>query len=64
MSAKDFYKKVDKDKLVEALASDDPNELRAVAKEAGYELSDEQLDYIAGGVYVNEYGSVDDSADE
>lgn len=57
MSAKDFYKKVDKDKLVEALASDDPNELRAVAQEAGYELTDEQLDYIAGGVYTNEYGS-------
>ena len=65
MSVKDFLKKVDKDKLEQALSSDDLNELRAVGQEAGYELSDEQLDYIAGGIIVNEWGSIIDySADE
>ena len=65
MSVKDFFKKVDKDKLEQALSSDDLNELRAVGQEAGYELSDEQLDYIAGGIIVNEWGSIIDySADE
>lgn len=58
MSVKDFFRKVDKDKLEQALSSDDPNELRTVGQEAGYELSDEQLDYIAGGVYINEDGSI------
>lgn len=50
MSVKDFYQKVDQDKLREALSSDDPNELVGVAKDAGFELSLEQLDYVAGGV--------------
>ena len=65
MSVKDFFRKVDNDKLEQALSSDDLNELRAVGQEAGYELSDEQLDYIAGGIIVNEWGSIIDwSADE
>ena len=50
MSVKDFYQKVDQAKLKEVLSSDDPNELKRVAKDAGFELSDEQLDYVAGGV--------------
>jgi len=65
MSVNDFFRKVDNDKLEQALSSDDLNELRAVGQEAGYELSDEQLDYIAGGIIVNEWGSIIDwSADE
>lgn len=59
MDMKELFQKVDKDKLDEALSSEDPNLLRAVAKEAGFELSDEQLDYIAGGfVPMDEDGSV------
>ena len=49
MGIKDFFDKVDNDKLDEALASDNPDELRKVGEEAGMDLSDEQLDYIAGG---------------
>ena len=46
MSVKDFYQTVDQTRLKEALSSDDPNELRDVVEDAGFELSDEQLDYI------------------
>jgi hypothetical protein len=35
MSVKDFYQKVDQAKLKEVLSSDDPNELRDVAKTPG-----------------------------
>jgi hypothetical protein len=49
MSVKDFLQKVDSDKLDKALASDNPENLARVAEEVGMELSDEQLDYIAGG---------------
>jgi len=57
---KELFQKVDKAKLTEALSSGNPNQLRDVAKEAGFELSDEQLDYIAGGFFVpmDEDGSV------
>ena len=56
---KELFQKVDKAKLTEALSSGDPNQLRAAAKEAGFDLSDEQLDYIAGGfVPMDEDGSV------
>lgn len=54
MSVQDFFQEVDKAKLREALSSDDPNELRAVAEDAGFELTDEQLDFIAGGVGLDE----------
>ena len=50
MSVKDFFQKVDQAKLKEALSSDDPNDLRGVAEDAGFELTLEQLDYVAGGV--------------
>ena len=50
MSIKDFFQKVNEAKLKDALSSDDPNELRVVAKDASFNLSDEQLDYIAGGI--------------
>lgn len=50
MSIKDFFQKVNEAKLKDALSSDDPNELRVVSKDASFNLSDEQLDYIAGGI--------------
>ncbi len=56
---KELFQKVDKAKLNEALSSGDTNLLRDVAKDASFELSDEQLDYIAGGfVPMDEDGSV------
>ena len=59
MDMKELFQNVDKDKLNEALSSGDANLLRDAAKEAGFELSDEQLDYIAGGfVPMDEDGSV------
>ena len=59
MDMKELFQKADKAKLNEALSSEDPNLLRAVAKDAGFDLSDEQLDYIAGGfATMDEDGSV------
>lgn len=49
MSVKDFFRKVDSDKLEKAMASDNPEDMARVAEEAGMELSDEQLVYVAGG---------------
>ena len=57
MGIKDFFQKVDDDKLGEALASDSPQGMREVAEEAGMELSDEQLDFIAGGFNMAEFDS-------
>ncbi len=57
MSIKDFFQKVDRDKLDEAIASDNPQEMRSLGKESGMTLSDEQLDYVAGGVGAVAYGS-------
>jgi len=59
MDMKELFQKADKAKFSEALSSGDPNLLRDVAKDAGFDLSDEQLDYIAGGfVPMDEDGSV------
>ena len=59
MEMKELFQKVDKAKLTEALSSGDPDQLRDVAKDAGFELSDEQLDYMAGGFGpMDEDGSV------
>ena len=57
MGVKDFFKKVDNDKLSEAVASDNPEDMRDVAEEAGMELNDEQLDFIAGGYNANDFDS-------
>lgn len=62
MSIKDFYKKVDKTRLNEALSSDDPKAMKKVANDAGFEISDEQLDYVAGG--VNWWDNYDSDASE
>ena len=53
MGIKDFFQKVDNDKLDEALASDNPEDMKRVAEEANMELSFEQLDYVAGGYRVD-----------
>ena len=57
MDVKDFFQKVDNDKLDKALASDNPEDMRDVAEEAGMELSFEQLDYVAGGCKADKYDS-------
>ena len=57
MGIKDFFKKVDNDKLDEALASDNPEDMKRVAEEADMELSFEQLDYIAGGCSPADFDS-------
>ena len=56
MGINDFIDAVGEDKLKEAVSSDDPNELKRLAEESGFDLSLEQLDYVAGGVgyYVGE----------
>ena len=46
MDPKDVFKNVDPDKLKHAMESKNPEELR---KLVGNELSDDQLDYVAGG---------------
>ena len=57
MGIKDFFEKVDNDKLDEALASDNPEDMKRVAEEANMELSFEQLDYVAGGRRVENFDS-------
>ena len=58
MDVKDFFQKVDNDKLDKALASDNPEDMRRVAEEANMELSFEQLDYVAGGCRADNFDSV------
>ena len=52
MDLKQFFKKVDEDKLGKAVVSDNPEDMKRVAEEADMELSDEQLDAIAGGINI------------
>ena len=49
MELRDIIKKVGKDKFKAALQADDKAALDKLLDEAGVTLSDEQLDYIAGG---------------
>ncbi|MBE6470823.1 MAG: hypothetical protein E7000_03830 [Coriobacteriaceae bacterium] len=49
MELRDIIKKVGKDKFKAALEADDKAALDKLLDEAGVTLSDEQLDYIAGG---------------
>ena len=64
MDVKQFFKKVDEDKLDKAAVSDSPEDMRHVGEEAGMELSDEQLDYVAGGWFTGGYDSeAEDFAD-
>ncbi|MBR4656247.1 MAG: hypothetical protein IKO68_06685 [Oscillospiraceae bacterium] len=51
MDIKDFFRKVDKNKLKDALSSDDPNALKNLAGDDLDELTPEQLDYVAGGIW-------------
>ena len=50
MNPKDVFKNVDPEKLKHAMESKNPEELR---KLVGNELSDDQLDYVAGGFFVS-----------
>lgn len=51
MDIKEIFDKVDKAKLKEALAADEPDALRQLLEGEGINLTEEQLDYIAGGGY-------------
>ena len=55
MELRDIIKKVGKDKFRAAMQADDKAALDKLLDEAGVTLTDEQLDYIAGG-----FGLADD----
>ena len=54
--------KVGKNKLKEALECDDPEALQKLLEGHGVELSEEQLDFIAGGLFMNDEGEVGESS--
>lgn len=54
MEIKDFFKKVDKNELKEALASNDQDALKKLAGDDMEELTSEQIEYIAGGYWDEE----------
>ena len=54
--------KVGRDKLKEALECDDPEALQKLFEGHGVALSDEQLDFIAGGRFLNDEGEVGESS--
>lgn len=54
-----LFQKIDREKLKKAMASDDPNELKKALEEEDIVLTEEQLDYVAGGMSY----SGDDSTD-
>lgn len=49
MDLKELFDKVDKDKLKEALGADDPEMLKSLLAAGNISITDEQMDYIAGG---------------
>ena len=53
MGLREIFEKVDKQKLKEALAADSPTALQELFEAEGIELSDEQVDYIAGGSFTD-----------
>ena len=58
MRLEDVYDKVGKDKLKEALECDDSEALQKLLDAHGVVLTDEQLDFIAGGRYLNADGDL------
>ena len=50
MEVEEIISKFGEDRIREAVESDDPNSLRNLIEGEGITLSDEQLEYIAGGV--------------
>lgn len=52
-----LFQKIDREKLKKAMASDDPNELKKMLEEEDIELTEEQLDYVAGGWDYSGYDS-------
>ena len=59
MNMNEVIKKIGEAKLRAAIESEDPSALMELFKEEGIEVSDEQLDYIAGGVSVPFYSGED-----
>lgn len=52
-----LFQKIDREKLKKAMASDDPNELKKMLEEEDIELTEEQLDYVAGGCNQDDWNS-------
>ena len=52
-NVRNLFQKIDREKLKKAMASDDPNELKKALEEEDIVLTEEQLDYVAGG--CNQY---------
>lgn len=48
-NVRNLFQKIDREKLKRAMASDDPNELKKALEEEDIVLTEEQLDYVAGG---------------
>lgn len=61
MKLGEVYDKVGKDKLKEALECDDSEALQKLLDAHGVALSDEQLDFIAGGRFLNADGGLGES---
>lgn len=58
MQLDEVFAKVGKSKIKEALECEDSTALQKLLDDSGVKLSDEQLDYIAGGVWVDGGGSL------
>ena len=61
MKLGEVYEKVGKDKLKEALECDDSEALQKLLDAHDVALSDEQLDFIAGGRFLNADGGLGES---
>ena len=59
MELNEIFEKIDKQKLKEALAADSPEALQELLKAEGIELSEEQLDYMAGGSFTSYCTNID-----
>ena len=60
MEINEAIEKIGKDKLKEAVASNDPDALQALVEAAGLELTDEQIEHLAGGYDDDDFTSTHD----
>ena len=56
-NVRNLFQKIDREKLKRAMASDDPNELKKALEEEDIVLTEEQLDYVAGGLNQDDWDS-------
>lgn len=64
MDMKEIIEKIGEDKLKAAVKSGDPKAVAALVEEAGLELTEEQLEFIAGGYASWDRTDVDYDLDE